>query len=96
MEIVLQFKSENFAKGKDALLTDDIVGRASLVFKEGSIIGKDGYYCYLSGTEEQCKRALELVKELAEEVKDEKKSQLINKIKEEEDKAIEGFGSILG
>jgi len=96
MEIVLHFKSENFAKGKDVLLTDDIVGRASMTFKEGSIIGKDGYYCYLFGTDEQCKRALELMKDLAEEVKDDKKSQLINKIKEEEDKAIEGFGSILG
>ena len=96
MEIVLHFKSENFAKCKDILLSDDIVGRASLVFKEGSIVGKDGYFCYLSGTEEQCKRALELVKDLAEEVKDETKTQLINKIKEEEDRAIEGFGSILG
>ena len=96
MEIVLHFKSENFAKGKDVLLTDDVVGRASMVFKEGSIVGKDGYYCLFSGTEEQCKRALELMKDLAEEVKDDRKSQLINKIKEEEDKAIEGFGSILG
>ncbi len=96
MEIVLHFKSENFAKCKDILLTDDIVGRASFTFKEGSIIGKDGYFCWLSGTEEQCKRALELIKELAEEVKDETKSQLINKIKEEEDKAVSGFGDILG
>ncbi len=96
MEIVLHFKSENFAKCKDILLSDDIVGRASLVFKESSIIGKDGYYCYLSGTEEQCERALELMKDLAEEVKDETKSQLINKIKEEEERAISGFGDILG
>ena len=96
MEIVLHFKSENFAKCKDMLLSDDVVGRASLVFKEGSIINKDGYYCYLSGTEEQCKKALELVKDLTEEVKDDTKSQLIKKLKEEEEKAIEGFGSILG
>jgi len=96
MEIVLHFKPENFAKAKNVLLIDDVVGRASLTFKEGSIIGKDGYYCYLSGTEEQCKKALELAKELAEEVKDETKSQLISKIKEEEDKAISGFGNILG
>ena len=96
MEIVLHFKSENYAKGKEILLTDDVVGRASMTFKEGSIVGKDGYYCYLTGTDEQCKRALELVKDLAEEVKDDIKSQLIKKIKEEEEKAIEGFGSILG
>lgn len=96
MEIVLHFKSENFAKGKDALLSDDVVGRASLTFKEGSFIGKDGYFCYLSGTEGQCKKALELVKDLAEEVEDETKLQLISKIKEEEEKAVSGFGDILG
>lgn len=96
MEIVLHIKSENFAKVKDILLSDDVVGRASLVFKEGSIIGKDGYYVYLSGTDEQCKKALELIKGLAEEVKDETRSQLIKKIKEEEEKAIEGFGNIFG
>ncbi len=96
MEIVLHFKSENYAKGKDILLGDDVVGRASFTFKEGSVVGKDGYFCYLSGTEEQCKRALELIKDLAEEVKDETKSQLINKIKEEEERAISGFGDILG
>lgn len=96
MEIVLHFKSENYAKGKDILLTDDIVGRASMTFKEGSIVGKDGYFCYFSGTDEQCKRAIELVKDLAEEVTDDTKSQLISKIKEEEQRAIEGFGNILG
>jgi hypothetical protein len=96
MEIVLHFKSENYAKSKDVLLSDDVVGRSSLVFKEGSVIGKEGYFCYISGTEEQCKRALELVKELGEEVKDDVKSRLITKIKEEEEKAISGFGDILG
>ncbi|MBI2547641.1 MAG: hypothetical protein HYW23_04345 [Candidatus Aenigmarchaeota archaeon] len=96
MEIVLHFKSENYGKCKDKLLADDIVGRASMMFKDGSFVGKDGYFCYISGTDEQCKRAIDLVKEFATEVKDEVKSQLINKIKEEESKAIEGFGNILG
>jgi precorrin-3B methylase len=105
MEIVLKIESKNYAKVKDILLTDDIVSRSSLIFKEGSIIGKKNYYCYLSGREEQCKRALELIKEksetgevieLAKEANDKEKKELINKIKEEEDKAIEGFGNILG
>jgi hypothetical protein len=96
MEVVLHFKSENLAKGKDILLSDDIVGRASLTFKEGAILGKDGYFCYLSGTEEQCKRALELVKDLCEEIEGQDKETIISKIKEEESKAVEGFGNILG
>lgn len=96
MEVVLHFKSENYAKGKDVLLSDDAVSRASMTFKEGSIVGRKGYFCYLSGTDEQCKKAVELTKELAEEVTEEEKEQVINKIKKEEDTAIEGFGNILG
>jgi len=94
MEIVLNFKSENYAKAKDILLKDDIVSRASLVFKEGSIIGKQGYYCYIRGTDEQCKKALELAKDLAKEIIDKEKLDLINKIKEEENRASEGMGGI--
>ncbi|MBI2545415.1 MAG: hypothetical protein HYW22_02360 [Candidatus Aenigmarchaeota archaeon] len=96
MEVVFHFKSENYAKAKDILSSDDVVGRASMTFKEGTFIGKDGYYCYFSGTEDQCERAEKLVEELTEKVSDEEKSTLINKIKEEENKAIEGFGNILG
>ncbi|MBI4010153.1 MAG: hypothetical protein HY361_03115 [Candidatus Aenigmarchaeota archaeon] len=94
MEIVLNFKSENYAKTKDILLKDDVVSRASLVFKEGSIISKQGYYCYIRGTDEQCKKALELTKDLAKEVIDKEKLDLINKIKEEENRASEGMGGI--
>lgn len=105
MEIVLQIETKNYQKVKDILLKDDSVSRSSVVFKEGSIINKEGYYCYISGTEEQCKKALELIKEkneetgevteLAKEANTEEGEQVINKIKEEEDKAIEGFGGII-
>jgi len=105
MELVLQIETKNYQKVRDILLKDDSVSRASIVFKEGSIIGKKDYYSYISGLEEQCKRALDLVKEkdektgeiveLAKEVTGSEKEELIKKIKEEEDKAIEGFGSIV-
>lgn len=105
MEIVLKIESKNYQKVKDILLRDDTVSRSSVTFKEGSIIDKEGYYCYLSGTEEQCKKALELVREkneetgeiveLAKEATSKEKKELINKIKEEEDRAIEGFGGII-
>lgn len=96
MEVVLAFESKNMQKLKDALLKDDAVSRASVVFKEGSIIGKEGYYCYLSGTDDQCKKTIELSKDLAKEVTGKEKEELINKIKEEENRASEGMGSIFG
>lgn len=106
MELVLSIETKNYQKMKDILLKDDSVSRASIVFKEGGIIGKEGYYSYIIGSEKQCRRALDLVKlkdektgeviELAKEVIGKEKEELINKIKEEEDKAIEGFGNIMG
>lgn len=106
MEIVLQIETKNYQKVKDILLKDDSVSRASIVFKEGNIIGKDEYYSYISGRDEQCKKALELIRqkdektgeviELAKEIIGKDKEELINKIKEEESKATESFGSILG
>jgi len=107
MEVVVSIEMKNLQKVKDILLKDDVVSRASIVFKEAKgITGKEGYYCYLSGLDEQCKRALDIlmlknektgeVIELAKEVKDKEKENVINKIKEEENKAMEGFGGIFG
>jgi len=102
MEIVLQVEGKDFAKFKEKLLADEIVNRASIVFKDAKQFGKEGgYLCIVSGTEDRCKRAIELSKdedgnELATEVADKEKEEILKKIKEEEDKAIEGFGGIFG
>jgi|GEM_PF-505877 hypothetical protein len=105
MEIVLSIEQKNLQKVKDILLKDDVVSRASIVFKEAKgLTGKEGFYCYISGLEEQCKKALEKVKikdkktgeliELAKEVNGKEKEEVVRKIKEEENKALEGFGGI--
>jgi alpha-D-ribose 1-methylphosphonate 5-triphosphate synthase subunit PhnG len=95
MEIVLHIESKNLQKAKEVLLKDDTVSRASIVFKEGkSLINKEGYFCYVSGSEEQCKKAVEISKDLAKEAEAKDKTEVIAKIKEEQDKASEGFGSI--
>lgn len=97
MEIVLLVETKNFQKCKEVLLKDDVVSRASIVFKEAKeFTGKEGYYCYISGLDEQCKRVLEIAKDLVVEVKDKEKNDVIKKIKEEENRAMEGFGGIFG
>jgi hypothetical protein len=96
METVLLVETKNLNKVKDILLKDDLISRSSMTFKEGGIISKKDYYIYVSGTEDQCKRALELTKELTKEVTGKEKDELINKIKEEENRAIEGMGGIFG
>lgn len=95
MEILLQTETKNYSKLRDVLLKDDLVSRASILFKEAKTLSDmEGYLCYISGTEEQCKKALEIIKDLVKEIKD--KEKIINKIKEEENKAQEGFGEIFG
>ena len=97
MELLLAVESKNYSKLKDILLKDDIASRASLVFKEAKGFGpEEGYYCYVSGADEQCKKVLELTKDLTKEVKDKKKGEIISKIREEEDNASSAFGGIFG
>jgi hypothetical protein len=97
MEILLQAETKNYSKLRDILLKDDLISRASIVFKEAKTLGKEeGYFIYISGTEEQCKKALELTKDLAEEVKNKEKDNFISKIKEESERANVAFGGIFG
>ena len=108
MEIVLHMKMDNYEKVKNKLLKDDLVSRASITFKEAKAVdeSKEGYYCYISGTDEQCKKALEMIKEknpktgeesiYAEQVSGKEKNKVIERIKGEEEKASEAFGGIFG
>lgn len=105
MDMVLQMESANLSKVRDILLTDSKVNLASILFKDGKDFGVDGYVCYISGPDELCKRALEIVKvkdatgneiELAKQLDDKKAKEIIQKVKEEEAKAIDGFGSLFG
>jgi hypothetical protein len=96
MDVLLLIKAEDYQKVSEMLKKDEIVSLASLVFKDAKQFGKEGYYCWISGLEQQCKRALELTKDLAKEITGEEKEEFIKKVKEEEEKAVEGFGAIFG
>lgn len=94
MEVVLSIQTKNYQKVRDILLKDDLVSRASIIFKEGGIVGKEGFFSYISGTDDQCKKAIELTKDLTKEVTGREKEEIISKIKEEENRAIESMGGI--
>ena len=98
MEVVFKIKKENLQKAKDVLLKDEKVSRASVLFKESSGLGFEGddYYCYISGLEEACEKAKELMKDLGEVAEEEEMKKVIEKIKEEEESAMTGFGNIFG
>ena len=96
MKEVLFVKSENKSKVEDILKKDDIISRGSITIRAAASldIDEDGYFFILDMPESSIKRAEELTKDVAEKYKHGDK--VIEKVREEEDKAIEGFGNILG
>jgi len=96
VELVLHAESKNASKVKDTLSADPVVSLASLIFKDGPSLGKTGFYVYISGLDSQCHKAMELVKDLVKVVEGKERDQIIHAIKEEQNKAVEGFGSIFG
>jgi len=96
MEIVLKVESKNVNKVKEILGKDDLVSRASMTWRSGSLIGKNDYFCLISGSEEQCKKALEIVKDVVNEVSKEDAAAFSAKVREEEDAAGAGLGGIFG
>lgn len=96
LEIVLKVSAENVDKARNILLNDDTVSRANVLFRDAKILEEEGYYVRIIGTDEQCSRALELVKDIAEEVRGEKMKKVLSKFEEEGEAALEGFGRIFG
>lgn len=96
MKEVLLVKSDNKQKVEDALKKDDVVSRGSITIRTAASleIKEDGYFFILDMPESSINKAEELTKGIAEKYKH--KEKVIKKVEEEEDKAIEGFGNILG
>ncbi len=96
MEIVFLADSKDTSKIKDMLSADPLVSLASLIFKDGKSLGKEGFYVYISGLDSQCQKALELTKDIVKVLEGDEKEEIISKIKDEQMKSIEGFGGVFG
>jgi hypothetical protein len=96
MDLLLFSKRENSKKLEEKLKKDDLVSGASIKIRDAGIVNKDGVYFYIEGTEDKIKKAKELAKDLGEEVLGEEKEKVVKILKEEEERAMEGFGAILG
>lgn len=92
MEILLFSEKNKYKKLEEMLKKDDLVSGASITIRDASDFGKDGFYFLIQGTEDKIKRAKEISKDFSIEVGGEEKEKVIKKIKEEEEKALEGFG----
>jgi len=96
MDLLLFCRKENSRKLEEKLKKDDLVSGASMKIRDANIVNKDGVYFYLEGTNDKIERARELSEGLAEEISGEEKESVIKILKEEEERAMEGFGLIIG
>jgi len=97
----LFFIKENKDKVECLIKQDDLINRQSIIIRSADSLDindkfKNGYFLLIDGNDEAIKKADKLLKDLSERVVNKNEERIISKIKEEEEKAIEGFGGILG
>lgn len=90
MQTVFEVTKENKNKVENIIKKDDLLSRQSITIRNI----EDKFYFLIDGSEEAIQRAKEILKDIAKEA--ENKDEIIIKIKEEEEQALIGFGSILG
>ncbi len=99
MELVMFVPKENYPTVNREIYGDDLVSRQSVSMRDNTslnLAGKEGYYLYVSGSEEAIKRAEEIVGERGEKLEGEEAEKIISLIKDSEEKQAQGFGAIFG
>ena len=99
MKVVFKIASGKRAEAENIVKSDDMISRQSITVRASESLGLSGklgscYVMIIDGSDEAVERAKELLKDMAEIIED--NQAVIDKIKEEEDAATEGFGNIFG
>jgi len=92
-------KKENVHKAEETIRSDfDLAAKQSLKIKDAKSIGLEGEgsFFYITGTDEGVEKCKELIKDFIAETSQENLDKAKEKIKEEEDAAATGMGSIFG
>ncbi|MBN2203381.1 MAG: hypothetical protein JW700_04325 [Candidatus Aenigmarchaeota archaeon] len=99
MDWILFVKKENVSKAEHAV-KDDLseASRQSIIIKDAKAldIDKDGSFFLIGGSEEGVNSVKKVLQEFSEDIDQAELDKALAKIKEEEDKALEGFGGIFG
>jgi len=94
VEVILYAKRENAEKLRNILLKDEVVSKANVIFKDAETMNKEGFYIRVMGNEEQCKKAIELSKDLAEEVTGEEREKILEIMRKEDEEMLSGFSGV--
>ena len=97
MEILFHVKSENLEE-VEMILSEDPYSRQSIITRNCNSLDcdVDGYFILVRGDEEVLESLKTALEGLAEVVEGEEADDIIERIKEEEDSALQGFGTIFG
>jgi uncharacterized protein YaaR (DUF327 family) len=99
MDWITFVKKENVNKAEEKLKMDfNIAAKQSITVRDAKSleINKEGSFFLISGTEDGIKKCKDLIKEFIEEINEKELNKAKERIKEEEEKAAEAFGGILG
>jgi coenzyme F420-reducing hydrogenase alpha subunit len=81
----------------DELLADDVVGRQTITYKDGSNYGYNSSYIVLvEGSEEIFEKVETIGKGMLEPLSKRKQDEIYKKIKDEENSSQDGMGFIFG
>jgi len=96
MREVFETAAENKSKAEDLLKGDEEINRGSITLRAASSLGidEDCYFIILDAPHENIEKAKKLLHGLAKPYKHAQK--VLDKLDEQENTAIEGFGNILG
>jgi len=96
MREVFEVSADNKSKAEELLKKDEEINRGSITLRTaGSLdMNEDCYFIILDASEERLEKAKELLKDIAKPSKHAK--QVLERLDEQENAAIEGFGNILG
>ncbi|MCD6496102.1 MAG: hypothetical protein J7K54_02420 [Candidatus Aenigmarchaeota archaeon] len=98
MKAVFFVEKEKYGSAKNRLYGDELVSRQSITIRDNSSVEKEkeGYYMLLDGEDEAIKKAREILKDSAKELKDKEAKDIIGIIEKQESSAADGFGAIFG
>ena len=87
---------KNASAAENAIRSDfDLAAKQSITVKDAkSLLGKEGNFIYIQGNDEGVEKCKQILSEFVEECPEEDLKKAKEKIKEENEKAACGFGSI--
>ncbi|MGB9719848.1 MAG: hypothetical protein ACPL06_04635 [Candidatus Anstonellales archaeon] len=101
MKIVFEISREKFKDAKKILeenpYAEDSFAKIGYILKEGKALAEDeNYYVYVDASDDFVKKAKEKLKDVAKPAEGKKAARIIKKVEDEQNSAVNGFGSLFG